>query len=221
MTISANQWRAMILLSLAVCLVVAVAATGQGQKPAAGAAFGTVDVQRVTREYKAMQTAQAELTARQNRANARIQRWMNMPYLSEEELRQLDAIESKDPAARTAEENAKAKELTDKGIRLTSEIAALMQKSDKDLTDADKQRLKDAEAARTRVQQRIEQIRDEEDAALRDFGMSNQEKLTQNFRASVKKVAEKRGLAIVFDVQFAIYAGVDITDDVIKDLNSK
>ena len=104
---------------------------------------------------------------------------------------------------------------------MTAEIAALMQKSDKDLTDADKQRLRDAEAARSRIQQRVEQIRDQEDTNLRDFGMSNQDRLTQAFRASVKRVAEKRGVAIVFDAQVAIYAGIDVTDEVIKDLNSK
>jgi Skp family chaperone for outer membrane proteins len=144
-----------------------------------------------------------------------------MPYLSEDELKQLDDIEAKDPASRTAEETAKAKELSDKGMRLTAEIAALMQKSDKDLTDADKQRLRDAEAARSRIQQRVEQIRDQEDTNLRDFGMSNQDRLTQAFRASVKRIAEKRSVAIVFDAQVAIYAGIDVTDEVIKDLNSK
>lgn len=219
MTDYTGPWRAMILAAIVLCIVIAVAATGQGAKPAAGATFGTVDVQRVTKAYKAMQVAQAELTARQNRANARIQRWMNMPYLSEEEHRQLDAIEAKDPASRTAEENAKAKELTDKGMRLSSEIMALMQKADKDLTEEDRQRLRDAETQRTRAQQKIEQIRDEEDNALREFGLSNQEKLTQAFRAAVKRVAEKRGISIVFDVQFAVYAGADLTDDVVKELN--
>lgn len=220
MTSGANMWRAMILMCLGICLVIAVTATGQGQRPATGATFGTVDVQKVTREYKDMQVAQRGLTERQNRANARIQRWMNMPYLSEEELRELDTIEAKDPATRSAQEAARAKELTDKGMQLTSEIAALMQKADKDLTDADRQRLREAEAARARVQQRIEQIRDEEDAALREYGMTSQERLTQAFRASVKKVAERRGISIVFDTAVAVYAGTDITDDVIKDLNA-
>lgn len=221
MTNTVGSWRALILATVLLCVVVAVAATGQSTKPAAGATFGTVDVQKVTREYKAMQVAQTELSARQAKANARIQRWMNMPYLTEDELKQLDAIEAKDPATRTPEETAKAKELSDKGIRLTGEVAALMQKPEKDLTDADKQRLKDAEAARSRVQQRIDQIRDEEDAALRDFGMANQDRLTQAFRAAVKRVAEKKSISIVFDAQVALYAGADLTDEVIKDLNSK
>jgi len=221
MTRSMGAWRTMMLAAIVLCIIIAVTATGQGAKSPAGTTFATVDVQRVTREYKAMQVAQTELAARQAKANARIQRWLNMPYLSEDELKQLDDIEAKDPASRTAEETAKAKELSDKGMRLTAEIAALMQKSDKDLTDADKQRLRDAEAARSRIQQRVEQIRDQEDTNLRDFGMSNQDRLTQAFRASVKRVAEKRGVAIVFDAQVAIYAGIDVTDEVIKDLNSK
>jgi len=198
-----------------------VSAAGQGTKPAGAAAFGTVDVMRVTRDYKAMQLAQSELTARQTRANARIQRWMNMPYLSDAEHKQIDDIEAKQPASRTAEEAAKVKELTDKGLRLTGEIAALMQKPDSELTDADKTRLKEAGDVRGRVEQKIGQVRDEEDAALRDFGMANQDRLTQSFRAAVKRVAEKRGLTIVFDVQVAVFAGTDITEEVLKDLNAK
>lgn len=221
MTKSVGAWRALILGAVALCIVVAVSAAGQGAKPAGAAAFGTVDVMRVTRDYKAMQVAQSELTARQTRANARIQRWMNLPFLSEDEHKQIDAIEAKPPASRTAEEAAKIKELTDKGVRLTGEIAALMQKPDSELSDADKARLKDAGDVRNRVEQKVAQVRDEEDAALRDFGMANQDRLTQTFRAAVKRVAEKRGLSIVFDVQVAVFAGTDITDEVLKDLNSK
>jgi len=221
MTKSVGMWRAIVLATVALCVAIAVTASGQGPKPAGSAAFGTVDVQRVTKEYKAMQVAQSELTARQARANSRIQRWMSMPYLTEDEQKQIDAIEVKEPASRSAADTAKLKELSDKGMRLTGEIASLMQKPQTELTDADKGRLKEAEAARSRAEQKIGQIRDEEDAALRDFGMANQEQLTKAFRAAVKRVGEKRGLTIVFDVQVAVYAGVDITDDVLKDLNSK
>lgn len=216
-----GMWRLLVLVCVAVCGAIAVTASGQGTRPAASGAFGTVDVQRVTNEFMAMKVAQSELQARQTKANARIQRRVNMPFLTEDEHKQLDEIEAKDAAGRSAAETAKARELTDKGMKLSGEIAALAQKPDKDLTDADRQRIKDAEAARARVEQQIASIRDEEDAKLREFGMANQERLTREFRAAVKRVGEKRGLTIVFDVQFAVYAGADITDDVIKDLNAK
>jgi Skp family chaperone for outer membrane proteins len=221
MTGSIGAWRALVLGVVAVCGVIAVAASGQGARPASAGAFGTVDVQRVTNEYKAMRVAQTELQARQGKANARIQRRVNMPYLADDEHKQLDDIEAKDPAGRSAAEVAKAKELADKGIKLSGELAALAQKPDKDLTDADRQRIKDAEAARTKVEALIASIRDEEDTKLREYGMANQERLTKEFRAAVKRVSEKKGLTIVFDVQVAVYAGADITEEVVKDLNAK
>lgn len=221
MTGSMGFWRLLVLGCAGICGVIAVAAFGQGSRPAASGGFGTVDVQRVTKDYKAMQMAQRELEARQIRANARIQRRISMPFLTDEEHKQLDEIEAKEPASRSAAEVAKAKELSDKGMRLSGEIAALAQKPDSELTEADRQRMKDAESARTRVEGQIGAIREEEDAKLREYGMSNQERLTKEFRAAVKRVAEKRGLSIVFDVQVAVFAGADITDDVIKDLNSK
>lgn len=221
MTGSMAYWRLLVLGCAGVCGVIAVAAFGQGSRPAAAGGFGTVDVQRVTKEYKAMQMAQRELETRQLRANGRIQRRMNMPLLTDDEHKQLDEIEAKDPAGRTAEEVAKAKELTEKGMRLSGEVAALAQKPDNQLTDADRQRMREAEASRSRVEGQIASIRDEEDAKLREFGMANQERLTKEFRAAVRRVAEKKNLSIVFDVQVAVFAGADITDDVIKDLNSK
>jgi Skp family chaperone for outer membrane proteins len=216
-----GTWRLLVLACVAICGAIAVTASGQGSKPAAGGGFGAVDVQRVTKDYKAMQQAQGELQARQAKANARIQRRVNMPFLTDDEHKQLDAIEAKEASARSAEEVAKAKELTEKGMRLSGEIAALSQKPDKDLTEADRQRLRDADAARSRIEQQIGSIRDEEDAKLREYGISNQERLTKEFRAAVKRVAEKKGLSIIFDSQVAVYAGVDVTDEVLKDLNSK
>jgi len=221
MTGSIGAWRLLVLGVVAICGAIAVAASGQGSRPAASGAFGTVDVQRVTSEFKAMRVAQTELQTRQGKANARIQRRVNMPYLTDDEHKQLDEIEAKDAAGRSAAEVAKAKELSDKGMRLSGEMAALAQKPDKDLTEADRQRMKDAETARNRVEQQIGSIRDEEDAKLREYGIANQERLTKEFRAAVKRVSEKKGLTIVFDVQVAVYAGADITEDVVKDLNSK
>lgn len=217
---SLGWWRALVAAAVVICVGVAVAASGQAAKSGASAGFGTVDVQEVTSKYQAMQVAQSELAARQGKANARIQRRVNMPFLSDEEHKELDDLDAKEPAGRTAAETARLKELTDKGMKLSGEIAALQQKPDTQLTDPDRQRFKDAETARARMEQRIVAVRDEEDNKLREFGLSNQERLTKQFRAAVKRVAEKRGISIVFDVQVAVYAGTDITAEVLKDLNT-
>lgn len=39
--------------------------------------------------------------------------------------------------------------------------------------------------------------------------------------AAIKKVADSKGLTIVVDKQTVLYGGVDITDDVIKNLGGK
>lgn len=210
-------WRSLVGASIAFGVVVAVNASGQAGK--GQSVFGTVDVQRVTAEFKAMKLAQADLTAMQAKFQGRLARRDRMPFLTEEEHTQLDTLYEKDAAARTAAETTQMKDLEDKGAKVTSEIEALRQKPEKDLTDADRTRIKDAESQFLAAKNRFEAAKTDQETKLRDYGAANQEKLTKQFRASVAKIAEQKNVSIIFDSQVAIYAGTDITNQVLADLN--
>lgn len=215
---SPGWWRALIASAIIVCLAFAVSASGQSGK---SGGFATVDVQKVTDGYKAMQLVQTDLKARQASSQAKLARRDSMPFLTEEEQQELDKLTDKPPASRSAADSARIKELTDKGARLGAEIDALRQKPDKDLSDADRQRIKDAAAAFDKAKQAFAALKETEDNALREFAVSNQEALMKNFRSAVGKVATDKGISIVFDGQVALYAGTDLTAAVLAELNKK
>ena len=108
-----------------------------------------------------------------------------------------------------------------KGNTQFSEIKALQQKSDKDLSEADKKRIKDAEEAYNKAQQAFNTLKDERDKTLRNYITTNSETLLKNVRQAVSKVAEKQGLSVVFNSEVVLYAGVDITTPVLNELNKK
>lgn len=216
---SLGWWRTLVALCVVLCIAFAVGANGQAQKT--GPTFAIVDVQKVTSEYKDMKVAQSDLVAMQTRFQARLSRRENMPFLTEEEQKLLDDTAEKPPASRVAADEAKIKELTEKGQKLTSDYEALRQKPDKDLTEADRTRIKETEGALLKQRQQLSAFKEQLDNQFKEFGSTNQERLTKVFRGVVAKIAEQKAVSIVFDSQFALFAGTDLTASVIAELNKK
>jgi Skp family chaperone for outer membrane proteins len=217
MSQSPAWWRALVLSTIVLCIVFAVSASGQDKKT--GSTFATVDFQKIATSYG--QREEVEKTIRTMRAkfDARLQRRDNMPLLTEVEQKELDTLTEKDNPSDA--DKKRIKELTDKGQRLGTEIQALRQKADKDLTDADKQKIKDAEAAFIQAQQQYGNMKEDLTNQLQQYGTTNGDKLVGQIREAVKRVAEQKGVSIVFSSEVALYAGADLTDPVLAELNKK
>jgi len=200
--------------------VVAVSASG-GPGKAGGGDFATVDIAKIQNEYKAKATVESDLKALQDKLDGALQRRDAMPFLSDEDHKELDRLKDKDIAMRTDAEKKKIDDLTTKGNTQFSEIKALQQKSDKDLTEADKKRIKEAEDIYVKAQQSFAAMKEDRDKKLKEFITSNSETLLKNVRQAVAKVAEQKSLSIVFNSELVLYAGVDITAPVIGELNKK
>ena len=218
MSSSVVWWRSLVAGCLVLCVALAVGASGQGAKPQS--TFGTVDVQKINQQYKARQVALADLTALQSQLQARLTRRQNMPFLTEDEHKQLDALVEKG-AAQTDADKAAAKALTDKATQLNTEFEQLNQKPDKDLTPEDRAKIQERRSAGFKMQQTVSALNDEYTNRMREFESTNLDRLMKEFRDAVKKIAEQKNLTIVFDSQFALYAGVDITAAVLAELNKK
>src|SRR5204863_475348 len=96
---------------------------------------------------------------------------------------------------------------------------ALQQKNEKDLTDDDKKRIKAAEEVYAKAQQAFAVMKEDRDRKLREYITTNSESLMKSVRQAVAKVAEQKGLSIVFNSEVVLHAGVDITAPVITELN--
>jgi Skp family chaperone for outer membrane proteins len=212
-------WRALVLSCVVLCIAFAVGASGQGSK--ATTTFATVDTQKVANEFRERQAVETELRLMQAKYQGRLQRRDNYPFLTEDEHKQLDQLTEKDPQQQTPADKTKIEELLKKGQQLATDIDALRQKPDKDLTEADKQKLRDAETAFQKAKQQYAVIKDQLESEFGLAGKAKSDALIKAVRDAVAKVAEQKGISIVFNSEVALYAGMDITPQVLAELNKK
>src|SRR5688572_27188492 len=143
-------WRALVLSTIVLCIVFAVGASGQDKKTAV---FGIVDFEKLQGEYKRKVTLESDLEALKNKLERRIARRDVMPFLTEEEHKELDKLNEKAATERTDAEKKRITELEQKSETMSKEVKALQTKPEKDLTDADKTRIKQAEEHWQKAQQ--------------------------------------------------------------------
>lgn len=217
MSQSLTWWRGLVVAVIGLCLALAVNASGQDKKGATN--FASVDVEKVNNEFVARRTIESQMRALDQRMQEQLARRNSMPFLSEDEHKQIDAIEAKEAAQRTPADTAKLKELNDKGARLSSEIDALRGKADDKLTPEEKERLKQAEADFQKAKGQFQALQDECRQTMQKKVDENSDMLMGRFREAVKKIGEAKGVSIVFSSQVAIYAGTDLTQTVIAELN--
>jgi len=214
---SLTWWRGLVVAVIGLCLALAVNASGQDKK--GNVSFASVDVEKVNTEFIARRTIESQMRALDEKMKQQLLRRNSMPFLSEDEHKQIDAIEAKDPAQRTAAETAKEKELMDKGAKLSADIDALRGKPDDKLTPEEKDRLKKAETDFQTAKSTFEKLQEEFRTTMQKKIDENTDLLMTRFREAVKKVGEAKGVSIVFSSQVAIYAGIDLTSAVIAELN--
>ena len=211
-----NWVRAITGAAMVCCLAFSLRSSGE-QK--GGSGFASVDFKKLSEGYKAKNAVEAELKAMQAKFDSKLSRRDNMPFLSEEDHKALDALEEK--PAKTDADLKKIKDLQDKSKTKSDEIQALRQKADKDLTADNKTTLADADKMFREAQARFTSMKDDLAGQLQQFGNSQSDDLMKKIRSSIAKVAEQKGLAIVFNSEVALYAGLDLTDSVVNELNKK
>lgn len=216
----ASLWgRAIVLATVVLCIAFALAASGGPDKPSAS--FATVDIKRLESEYKTKATLEGDLAALQTKLDRALTRRQELPLLPEDDHKTLDQLTEKVATAPNDADKKKIDELTKKGLDRNNEIKALQQKQEKDLSDADKANIKGAEEILVKMNATLGSMKDARDNTLRQFINANSERLMKDVREAVKKIAEQKGIAIVFNSEVALYAGQDITTSVLSDLNKK
>jgi Skp family chaperone for outer membrane proteins len=212
-----STWgRVLAATSILTCLAFALSASGQGKN---GSTFAIVDFAKISAGYKEKLNVENELKALQVKYDAQLARRDGMPFASEEDLKTLDDLYEK--ANRTEAEQAKINDIEKKANGLRDEIQALRQKPDAQLNDGEKAKLTNAEKVFREAQVRFTTLKDNLTKQINSYGQTNSEKLMTKIKASIAKVAEQKGVAIVFNSEVALYAGTDITEPVISEVNKK
>jgi Skp family chaperone for outer membrane proteins len=213
--------RGLILSCILLCIAFAVRASSAPDQKGGGLVLATVDYAKIQAEYKLKATMESDIKSLQGQLTKALQRRESMPLLTEAEQQELDKLWEKGADARSDAEKKRMEELKMKGDRLGAEIQALRQKDQKDINDADKKKLKDAEDIFVKAQQAFANKKEESSNKLDQLIKDNSDRLLKNVRSAIAKVAEQKGLTIVFNSEVAPYAGTDITQPVISELNKK
>jgi Skp family chaperone for outer membrane proteins len=201
-----------MILSFAV-----VPARAQKGAAPAGTTFGSVDVGQILNESKARQKDVAEL----NDLVAALRGVMTQlqdggaRFLTEDQIKTLAALyEKKSPAEADKktisdlENQAAAKSADKRRLENTANPTDEQKKQYSDLTDAEQ-----------KGQQALKNLNDEfaKRVDARDVELSN--KTVTSIKGIIAKVAQEKGISVVFDSKVAIYTANDLTADVIKQLN--
>jgi Skp family chaperone for outer membrane proteins len=211
-----NRWRAVLVAGSLVALAGFSMRASSDEKKNSGV-FGTVDFKKLSADYKAKDKVENTLKRMQTQFQARLSRRDNMPLLTDAEQDQLDKLYEKDTP--TDADKAKIKEIEDKAKNASDEIQKLSQKKDTELTDAEKKKLQDTGQKIKEAQQKFATLKEDLSGQFDRFGTTQQDDLMKSIRAAIAKVAEQKGLSIVFSNEVALYAGTDITPQVVAELN--
>jgi Skp family chaperone for outer membrane proteins len=210
-------WRILVLSCITMFIAYSVRASGEGTKT--GQTFGIIDADKLSAEYKAREALDSELRTMGNKFGQRLQRRQDMAFLSDEDHKALDALYEK--ATQTDQDKAKIAELETKARKRAEEINNLSQKKQTDLSDAEKKSLEAGSKEFRDAQQRLASAKEDLENQSRNFFTTQTEDLRKKVRAAVAKVAEQKGIAIVFSSEVTFYAGTDLTQSVLAELNKK
>jgi Skp family chaperone for outer membrane proteins len=185
--------------------------------PVQGPKFGSVDVQRVYQESKSRQRDAAELQQMVVSLRAVIQKMQDYAarFLSDAEIKEMAALyEKKMPTdaekkrLTQLEDAAAAKGARKRQLENTTAPTADESKQFAALDEAEKKGAQSLKSLGEEFGRRVD---------TREVELNN--KTLGEIKAIITKIAQEKGLAVVYDSTTAIYTANDITEEVIKQLN--
>jgi len=200
----------------------AAPASAQGGAAPAGAnslpKFGSVDLGKLQNEFKGRQAYEQEINRLQGDFAGIMRRMVqgSAAFLTETEINELSGLYEKQ--AQTDADKKRISALEAKGDQQSVQLGQLQNTASPDATQqAQLQQLTDAQ---TKGQRALQAVDRRFAQRIEDKAKELQSKMISELRVATAKVAQQKGLAMVFDGQFALYTQNDITEDVLKILNA-
>jgi Skp family chaperone for outer membrane proteins len=215
MTHSTAWFRGLVVATIATLILFSLNASGQGDKPQTQ--FGVVDLQVVSSKSKMSNDLEQQLRAMQEKFRGRLERRQNNPLLTEDEMKQFDELSEKD--APNDADKKKKDELEKKSKSLLEEYQGLQNK--KEPTAADKTRIEELTKLGRDNQDKLKTLDEKLGNDFQQFRVTKNEEFKKQIKASVAKVADQKKISIVFDSAVALYAGTDLTEAVVKEMDKK
>jgi Skp family chaperone for outer membrane proteins len=192
---------------------VCAAALAQG---AAQPTVGVVDVQKAFNEYKVTTASNEEINRMVEGFRRELDIRASHRLLGEDEIKELVRLRSKSPL--TDADRTRIDELERISKQRDEELNALSNKAE--LTEQERARLKELRDLANRNDANGRTLAEDYSQQIEQRKAQLSDKITADLKDAIARVAQAKGLATVVDKIAVLYGGVDITDDVIKALNS-
>jgi len=194
----------------------------------AGSAIGYIDMERVFNAANARKTGEDRVNNLARALKERVDKLQEAAFVAPATWQQYKTLLEKEK--RTAEDDKSLQAIADQLSRLDAEIKSLQQPTGGQLTDAQKTRLNEMNGNRTANLGNLQGLGGEYEMQI----IKLQSELRNNIVADIQKaagaVAKSRNVGIVLNRQVAVgdemtqllvvAGGTDLTDDVIKQVNS-
>ncbi|MCX6381354.1 MAG: OmpH family outer membrane protein [Armatimonadetes bacterium] len=214
-------YRAIILGAITLCTVVSLTGAKAGQKNPDGVKIAVFDQDKTRVEYKYVATARADFQQKLQDTDTKLKTWQLNALLTDADQKKLaDLAVEESHAALDAPKKAEKTRLETLSKSYTEEYNAL-QANRNSLTPAQKDRLNILVRGASDTDARINEAQAKARTDFQNLDNDVSAKIMKDARESVSKIAKDKGYTVVFSSAVAWYGENDITDAVIKDLNSK
>jgi len=180
---------------------------------------GVVDLARVYKDAPRVKQYREDLDKLTATLGKQLEIRSQNLMLEEAEIKELIDIELKAPESLTDKEKARQKELKDRERALDAEFKQLVANTQPDDTQKAKQKqLQDLQAKSKATGEALEK---DYNSRLQTKAVELDEKARADINEAVNKVAAAKSLTMIFAKDAVMFGGVDITDDVINNLDRK
>lgn len=178
--------------------------------------IGVVDMQRIVKEYQRLVQEDKAFKEFARNLEEDLRARLTVRLLSPPEQEEYLRLWKKGPQA-TAEEQKRLRELEEKAKQAERRLEELSQKPDP--SPQEKQDLERLRKAALEAQGRLEQLQQEYQRQLEERNRTVSEQLDRNIRNAISFVAGAKNLPLVLDREAVLFGGVDITNEVLAELN--
>ena len=209
--VKASRAKAMVMGALA---LVCVSGLVQSARAQAAVTIGVVDEEKLGQSYKKYRDAVSEI---EKRAQALDEQLASRLWLTAEEGKKFDELINK--SNRSGAEEADLKNLVTSGKNRQDLYNGLVGKVNKN--DEDKTQMKTIETQAETNKAGLQTLQDSLYAKMKKEQEDTDKSYTDNANKVIQQVAEKKNLSLVVRKVAVVWsaASIDITDDVLKQLN--
>ncbi len=220
MSPSTPNIRLIYLAAIVLCIVVSLTGARGDGKAETGLKFAVVNPGKLLSEYKLTVTSDKDLKDQQDSIVTQLNSWDQHRYLAEADQVALGLVAVKEARKEVLNpaDMATKQKFDDLSKRLFDEYLALQTRQG--ATPAETARLQELSKLEGDTSKRVKDKQARAQQDLQAQATAVRQKIDEGVRKGIVDVAKAKGLTMVFSSEVVLYCDTDLTDEVLKKINS-